>query len=162
MKNRKNEPGAPNYLAFVEYMLTQNKLRSVYLQYLSNVEPSVYSAFLAEAGVTPSNFEAELAEIEQKIIDNGVSAIYSSFVTVSQDCPSHIADFQNQLVWDWREDYRQELTSIPHLNELFQNTGLDNLNFPGAELRFNYLFSLLNSDNSANLHSNLINRFKEQ
>ncbi|MCK6611764.1 MAG: hypothetical protein L6Q78_12060 [Bacteroidia bacterium] len=158
MKNRKNEPGAPNYLAFVEYMLTQNKLRSVYLQYLSNVEPSVYSAFLAEAGVAPSNFEAELAEIEQKIIDNGVSAIYSFLVAVSQDCPSHIADFQNQLVGDWREDYRQELSSIPDFNELFQNTSLDNYNFPCAELGFNYLFSLLNSDNSANLRSTLINQ----
>ncbi len=160
MKNRRLETGAPNYKTFIEHIFLNNKLRSSYLEYLSNTQPTLYYNLLSELGITPVDLNTDINNIETAIDTYGIAEFYVHYLVVSesQDCPEHLIGFQDYLASTWGNEIAEEFSSIEDFNEIFQNTSLDNFEFNCEEMGLPFLFSLLNSQNTGILRSTMINQ----
>ena len=158
MKNRRLETGAPNYKSFIEHVFLNDKLMTSYMEYIYNNDPSFYYNLLSEMGISSVDLNTDINNLADDINKDGISSFYDQYMIASssEDCPTHIGGFKDYLETVWNNEIAVELSQIEDFNEIFQNTNEDNFNFSCEELGLSYLFSLLNSQNTATLRNTMI------
>ncbi len=160
MKNRKLENEAPNYKSFIEHVFLNHNLLMAYMEFIYYADPTYYSSLLTNMNITQSDFSTDMTSLTDYIATLELNELNALIVSTPgyEECPRHMAGFQDYLYTVWSNEIKEELALIEDFNEIFQNTSLDNFEFNCEEIGRSYLFSLLNSQNTTTLRSTMIDQ----